>query len=100
MAIKVKEIVEQVMSFSDGDKDVNGWTETIEKNATDEFKEIYNKRQKELKSVLDNDDATSTELIESLDNLVGCILGYRYNIVDYGHYCEDEDEHRCHLKLN
>jgi hypothetical protein len=100
MAINVKEITQRVNSFTYGDRDGEGFTQTIEANATDKFRQTYRKRQNELKEILLHDESTSTELIKTLDSLVGCILEYRYNIVEYGHYTEDKEEQgRCHLTL-
>lgn len=92
MAIKVKEILENV-------KDYKGSNDEL--NATDVFKKLSNDKFTKLKEVLDNDQASSTELIKTLDDLVYVILDYRYNIVDYGHYTDDKDDNsRRHLKVS
>jgi hypothetical protein len=93
MAIKVKEVVENVRSYTrDNDGDVN---------ATEEFKKLSKEKLATLKEVLGNEEATSTDLINSLDELVYAILDYRYNIVDYGHYTDDDDDNgRSHLRVS
>ena len=90
-SIKVKEIKEKVYSYTRGnDGNIN---------ATVDFKKMYNYFSK-FKEVLKDDDKTSTELLHSLDDLIYCILDYRYNIVDYGHYSKnDVDNGRCHLSV-
>ena len=93
MSVLVKEIVENVNSYTRGH---NG-----ELNATTEFKQLSNLNLVKIKEVLKNENATSKELIKSLDDLVYTILDYRYNIVDYLHYTDDPDDNgRAHLRVN
>lgn len=92
MSIKIKEILENVNSYTRGN---NGKI-----NATDEFKNLYRENVAKLKEILEDENKTSTELIKSLDDLVYTILDYRYNIVDYGHYSDDNDDNgRSHLMV-
>lgn len=77
IAIKVKEILTSVKSYTRGN---NGQV-----NATDEFKTRFTAQLAELKNTLKNDDKTVSELTSTIDDLVFNLLDYRYNIVDYCH---------------
>lgn len=94
MAIKVKEILKSVNSYTRGNDG------TI--NATDEFKAHFTTQLTELKDTLKNDDKTVSEVIKTIDDLVFNLLDYRYNIVDYCHYSDDDDDNstaHAHLRL-
>lgn len=92
MAIDVKEIKECVSSYTRGNDG--------KMNATEEFKRLAKENLDKLKEVLNNDDATAKELVNSLDSLVYAILDYRYNIADYSQYSDDDKDYISHLKVS
>ena len=90
--IKIGEIKKQCMTYRGG---ASG-----EVNATEQFKKDLKASAEKLAEVLNNTELDAQELLNQIDQHAGVLLGYRWNIVDYSHYSEDENDAMCHKYLN